>query len=99
MKQREPFVSRVRLTNYRSIAGCDVLLGPLTVLIGPNGSGKSSFLDALAFLARAVETSPRIAIEERGGMNAILRSVPAPRLPETSEKKQNRSTLGMNPAR
>jgi AAA15 family ATPase/GTPase len=49
-----PFISRVRLKNYKSIAECDVRLGPLTILIGPNGTGKSNFLDALAFLARAL---------------------------------------------
>jgi predicted ATPase len=74
----KPFISRVRLKNYKSIANCDVRLGPLTVLIGPNGSGKSNFLDALAFLARAVETTPNQAIEERGGLDAILRTVPEP---------------------
>ena len=78
MARREPFISRVRLKNYKSITRCDVGLGPLTVLIGPNGSGKSNFLDALAFLARAVETTPNQAIEERGGLNAILRTVPVP---------------------
>jgi AAA15 family ATPase/GTPase len=49
-----PFISRVRIKNYKSIAECDVRLGPLTVLVGPNGSGKSNFLDALAFVARAL---------------------------------------------
>src|SRR5579862_894804 len=53
MAGRRPFISRVRLKNYKSIADCDVALGPLTILIGPNASGKSNFLDALAFLARA----------------------------------------------
>jgi len=66
------------LKNYRSIADCDVKLGPLTVLIGPNGSGKSNFLDALAFLGRAVETTPNEAIDERGGIAEIVRRVPAP---------------------
>lgn len=78
MERLEQFISRVRLKNYKSIGRCDVSLGPLTVLIGPNGSGKSNFLDALAFLARAVETTPNQAIEERGGLSAILRSVPEP---------------------
>ncbi len=78
MERGQPFISRVRLSNYKSIDRCDVRLGPLTVLIGPNGSGKSNFLDALAFLARAVETTPDQAIDERGGMDAILRAVPVP---------------------
>lgn len=71
-----PFISRVRLKNYKSIAECDVSLSPLTILIGPNGTGKSNFLDALAFLARALETTPYEAITERGGLEEILRRVP-----------------------
>lgn len=39
---RPVLVTRVRLRNYRSIAGCDVLLEPFTILVGPNGSGKST---------------------------------------------------------
>ncbi len=73
-----PFISRVRLTNYKSIADCDVRLGPLTLLVGPNGSGKSNFLDALALVARALETTPNEAIDERGGMPEIARRVPSP---------------------
>ena len=38
------FISRVKLRNYKSIAACDVWLGPLTFLVGPNGAGRSSFL-------------------------------------------------------
>jgi predicted ATPase len=71
-----PFISRLRLKNYKSIAQCDVRLGPLTILVGPNASGKSNFLDALEFLSRAVATSPNQALEERGGLEAVLRQVP-----------------------
>src|SRR5580704_17664015 len=74
-----PFISRVRLRNYKSIARCDVRLGPLTILVGPNGSGKSNFLDALEFLCRAVATSPNQALEERGGLDSVLRQVPETR--------------------
>ena len=42
-----PMLRRVRLTSFRSIAECDVELGPLTLLVGPNGSGKSNLLHAL----------------------------------------------------
>lgn len=73
-----PFVSRVRIRNYKSIAECDVRLGPLTVLVGPNGSGKSNFMDALQFLCRAAATSPRQALKERGGLNRVLRQGPVP---------------------
>ena len=67
-----PFISRVRLTNYKSIAACDVLLEPLTVLVGPNGAGKSNFLDALRFVADAVASDPDRAIALRGGLGEIL---------------------------
>lgn len=40
-----PFVRRVRVRNYRSIADCDMTLGPLTVLPGFNASGKSDSAD------------------------------------------------------
>jgi len=40
-----PYLTRVKLTNYRSIASCDVRLSALTFLVGPNGAGKSNFLD------------------------------------------------------
>jgi predicted ATPase len=72
-----PFISRVRIKNYKSIASCDVRLGPLTILVGPNGSGKSNFLDALAFMTRALATTPEEAIDERGGFGEILRRVPS----------------------
>lgn len=71
-----PFISRLRLRNYKSIAQCDVRLGPLTILVGPNASGKSNFLDALEFLCRAIATSPNQALEERGGLGAVLRQIP-----------------------
>ncbi len=40
---KPPFINRVKLRNYKSIAQCDVSLGPLAILVGPNGSGKSIF--------------------------------------------------------
>jgi predicted ATPase len=73
-----PFISRVRLKNYKSIADCDVRLGPLTVLVGPNGAGKSNFLDALRFVADAVGVSPDQAITVRGGLGEIMWRNPQP---------------------
>lgn len=52
MKPRA-FIRRVRAKNYKSIAKCDVTLGPLVYLIEPNGSGKSNFLDVLHFVKDA----------------------------------------------
>ncbi len=78
MERPVPFISRVRLRNFKSIAECDVRLGPLTMLVGPNGSGKSNFLQALALLGRAVNTTPYEAINGFGGLGEIVRRVPEP---------------------
>lgn len=74
MTDREPtFLQRVLLRNYRSIAGCDVTLGPLMFLVGHNGSGKSNFLDALRFVADALRTTLDHALRDRGGINEVRR--------------------------
>jgi predicted ATPase len=59
-------ITRVVFENYKSIAFCDVKLGPLSILVGPNGAGKSNFLDALGFLSEAVSGSIDNAFEKRG---------------------------------
>lgn len=80
-----PFITRLRLENYKSIRSCDVALGPLTILVGPNGSGKSNVLDALAFLAEALAGTPAQAIERRGGLREILHRDPEPAGPMSIE--------------
>jgi predicted ATPase len=74
--QPVPFVRRIRVRNYRSIAECDVLLGPLTVLLGFNASGKSNFLDVLKFVADALTGTPQQAVSGRGGLYSLLRRTP-----------------------
>ncbi len=66
-------ISRVAIRDYKSIATCDVDLGPLTFLVGPNGSGKSNFLDALRFVADSLNHSVEQAIRDRGGINDVRR--------------------------
>ncbi len=66
-------LSRVILRNYRSIAGCDVSLGPLTFLVGPNGAGKSSFLDGLRLVSEALRTSLDHALRDRSGVAEVRR--------------------------
>ena len=60
-----PFLRRVQLRNYKSIAECDVALGPLTFLVGPNGSGKSNFVDSLRFIADSLTRSLDQAVRDR----------------------------------
>ncbi len=66
-------ITQVTLKDYKSIARCDVRLGPLTFLVGPNGSGKSNFLDALRFVSDALNTSLDHALRDRGGIQEVLR--------------------------
>lgn len=67
------FITRVILKNYKSIAACDVRLHPLMFLVGRNGAGKSNFLDALRFVADALNTSLDYAIRDRGGIDGVRR--------------------------
>src|SRR5213592_2989233 len=67
-----PFLRRVRIRGYKSIAFCDVTLQPLTILVGRNGAGKSNFLDALAFLRDVMETNVTEAMKRRGGWDSIV---------------------------
>ena len=67
------FIHRVRAKNFKSIAACDVRLGPLTYLVGPNGTGKSNFLDILHFVKDALEGSLDNALHLRGGLSEVRR--------------------------
>ena len=67
------FIHRVRAKNFKSIAACDVRLGPLMFLVGPNGSGKSNFLDVLHFVKDALEGSLENAMNLRGGLFEVRR--------------------------
>ena len=78
-----PFLTRVRIRNYRSIAACDVELGSLAFLVGPNGSGKSNFLDAIRFVADALdsdgldnETPLERALRTRGQLDEVCHEGP-----------------------
>src|ERR1700684_3773480 len=69
---KPPFLRRVRIRGYKSIAFCDVALEPLTILVGRNASGKSNFLDALAFIKDAMETNITEATKRHGGWQSML---------------------------
>lgn len=70
---RSPFVERVRLKNFKSIAGCDVGLGALSFLVGPNGAGKSNFVDALRLVSDSLRNSLEHALRDRGGIGEVRR--------------------------
>jgi len=68
---KPPFLRRVRIRGYKSIAFCDVTLEPLTILVGRNASGKSNFLEALAFLCDVLKVGVNEAVKRHGGAEAI----------------------------
>lgn len=70
--RKPPFLRRVRIRGYKSIAFCDVTLEPLTILVGRNASGKSNFLDALAFLRDLIEMRATEAVNARKGWHAVV---------------------------
>jgi predicted ATPase len=67
----KPFLRRVWIRNFKSIAFCDVELSPLTALVGRNAAGKSNFLDALAFLVDLMDGRATKAVNARGGWESI----------------------------
>jgi predicted ATPase len=70
---KSPFIHRVTIRNYKSIAACRVDLGALMFLVGPNGSGKSNFLDAVRFVADALRSSLDHALRDRGTIKEVRR--------------------------
>jgi predicted ATPase len=70
---REPFLKRITIRNYKSIAACQANLSQLMFLVGPNGSGKSNFLDAIRFVADALRTSLDHALRDRGTIKEVRR--------------------------
>jgi predicted ATPase len=71
-RAKPPFLRRVRIRGYKSIAFCDITLEPLTILVGRNASGKSNFLDALAFLRDVMQLGASEAAKRHGGADTIL---------------------------
>ncbi|MBL6276748.1 AAA family ATPase [Micromonospora fiedleri] len=66
-------ITRLKLRHYRSVAGCDINVGPLTLLVGPNGAGKSNILDSLRLVAQSLNENLDNALRERGGISEVRR--------------------------
>ena len=71
-------ITRVAALNFKSVAACDVALGPLAVVVGRNGAGKSNFLNVLRFTADALHLSLDRALRERGGFGEVCRRAAVP---------------------
>jgi len=67
-------IRTLTVSNYRSLGEeVQIRFGQLTVLVGPNGSGKSNVMDALRFVADAVQMGLSGAITSRHGIGAVRR--------------------------
>ena len=66
-------ITRLRVSNFRSIEELDLGPGPITILVGPNGSGKSNVIDAIAFVRDAIKNGLDWAVSERQGIDNIRR--------------------------
>jgi len=69
----KPFIHRIVIQNYKSIARCDLALGPFTLLVGPNGAGKSNFLDALGLISDSLQSTLEYGLRLRGGIKEVRR--------------------------
>jgi predicted ATPase len=65
-------ITRLRLTNFKSIRHCDLAMERLTVLVGPNGSGKSNLLDSLSFVSDALTNGLDHAVRQRGSIADVI---------------------------
>jgi len=68
-----PFLHKITIRNYKSIAICELKLPRLAFLIGPNGSGKSNFLDCFRFVSDSLKTSLDHALRDRGTIKEVRR--------------------------
>lgn len=69
----KPFIRKIIIRNYKSIAICELDLPELGFLIGPNGSGKSNFLDCFRFISDSLKTSLDHALRDRGTIKEVRR--------------------------
>lgn len=67
-------LTKVYVSNYKSIRSGSINLTDLTVFVGMNGSGKSNMLDAITFLSDVVLHGLDFAINSRGDMQSIVRN-------------------------
>ncbi len=65
-------LTRIRVRNYRALAGIDLDVGPINVVFGPNGAGKSTLLDTLYFFRDCAIRGVEVASSERSHGIGIL---------------------------
>lgn len=67
-----PHIEEFQVENYRVLRNVTLSdLQPLNVVLGPNGCGKSTLFDVFGFLAEALQTNVRKALEPRGRLREL----------------------------
>jgi predicted ATPase len=67
-----PHIEELQVENYRVLRNVALSeLQPLNVVLGPNGCGKSTLFDVFGFLAEALQTNVRKALEPRGRLREL----------------------------
>lgn len=77
MSSEPPFLRRIAVKDFRSLADVDVGFGAFSVLVGPNGSGKSNLLHVLRFVADSAREDLTVALRHHGGFERLHRSASA----------------------
>ena len=72
MSRRDQLLSRVEVSNFKSIRHADLELRQLTVLVGENSAGKSSLIQAMFLLAQVVRGRTRPDVVSLNGMELNL---------------------------
>jgi len=87
-------ITRLSLSNFKSIIEADVELSDFTVLVGANGSGKSNLIQALAFLAAIPSSGVAGAVNRFGGFSGIVpKAIPSRDLRTTRISIRHRRLL------
>lgn len=66
-------ITRLEVSNYRSLGDVRLDLGRFTVLVGQNGAGKSNVADVFRFVAESLRLGLDSAISIRHGIGAVRR--------------------------
>lgn len=64
-------LTHLEIENYKSLRKVSIDLPPFAVFVGANAAGKSNLVDAIDFLALAVQGGIRAALDEKGGYENI----------------------------